>query len=174
MIDGRPSLLYFAWGPACLLGVACPALSRDSRLPLPAAELGAEHVSVIARNSQKAFHLEQVGQRAGVNVSVTPLSQIEDVSPVDLAISTLPGDIEQSLHLLSRTPHAALLDVAYSPWPSRRGTEWASSGGEIISGLRMLAHQALIQVRIFVHGNPFEKLPNEESVKRAMFESVSL
>jgi hypothetical protein len=38
----------------------------------------------------------------------------------------------------------------------------------------MLAHQALIQVRIFVHGNPFEKLPNEESVKRAMFESVSL
>lgn len=139
-----------------------------------AAELGAEHVSVIARNPQKAFHLEQVGQRAGVNVSVTPLSQIEDVSPVDLAISTLPGDIEQSLHLLSRTPHAALLDVAYSPWPSRRGTEWASSGGEVISGLRMLAHQALIQVRIFVHGNPFEKLPNEETVKRAMFESVSL
>ncbi|BDU10902.1 shikimate dehydrogenase [Aurantimicrobium sp. INA4] len=139
-----------------------------------AAELGAEHVSVIARTPQNAFKLEQVGQRAGVSVSVTPLSQIQTVSPVDLAISTLPGEVEQSLNQLSRVPHAALLDVAYSPWPSRRGTEWASLGGEVISGLRMLAHQALIQVRIFVLGNPFEKLPNEETVKTAMFEAVSL
>jgi shikimate dehydrogenase len=38
----------------------------------------------------------------------------------------------------------------------------------------MLAHQALMQVRIFVGGSPFEVLPEEEAVKSAMFASVGL
>ena len=139
-----------------------------------AAELGAEHISVIARTPQKAFFLETVGQEVGVNVTVHSLERIEEVNAVDVAISTLPGDVELSLSALARTNRATLLDVAYNPWPSSRGGEWASSGGEVVSGLRMLAHQALIQVRIFVNGSPFDELEHESVVKTAMFNAVNL
>lgn len=139
-----------------------------------AAELGAEHISVVARTPAKAFHLEQVGQRCGVNVTVHSLESMAEIASVDVAISTLPGDASMSLAELPRTSRATLLDVAYSPWPSVRAAEWSQGGGEVISGLRMLAHQALIQVRIFVTGSPFETLPREDEVIKAMFASVSL
>ena len=138
------------------------------------AELGAEHISVIVRTPQKAFYLETVGQDCGVNVSVHSFEHINEIAPVDVAISTLPGDVEQSLNSLPRTARATLLDVAYNPWPSTRGIQWSSAGGEVVSGLRMLAHQALIQVRIFVAGSPFGVLPDESAVKSAMFASVGL
>jgi shikimate dehydrogenase len=139
-----------------------------------AAELGAEHVSIIARSPHKAFYLETVGQECGVNVSVHSIEDLISISEVDVAISTLPGDVVQSLSPLSRTSQATLLDVAYSPWPSVRAGEWASAGGEVVSGLRMLAHQALTQVRIFVGGSPFDVLPDEVTVKNAMFAAVGL
>lgn len=139
-----------------------------------AAELGAEHVSIIVRTPDKAFYLESVGQECGVNVSIHSIEDIVLITEVDVAISTLPSDVVLSLSSLSRTDHATLLDVAYSPWPSVRAGEWASAGGEVVSGLRMLAHQALIQVRIFVGGTPFEVLPHEEEVKVAMFGAVGL
>ena len=138
------------------------------------AELGAEHISVVARTPEKAFYLEQVGQQVGVNVTVHSLGEMDTLSPVDVAISTLPGNVEFSLALLPRATRATLLDVAYNPWPSRRGTEWSQAGGEVVSGLRMLAHQAVIQARIFVNGSPFEELSNEDAVKTAMFASVGL
>ena len=109
-----------------------------------------------------------------MNVSVHSIEDISSISEVDVAISTLPGNVVQSLSSLSRTTQATLLDAAYSPWPSLRATEWASAGGEVVSGLRMLAHQALMQVRIFVGGSPFEVLADEEAVKSAMFASVGL
>jgi shikimate dehydrogenase len=38
----------------------------------------------------------------------------------------------------------------------------------------MLAHQALIQVRIFVSGSPIDVLPREVEIKNAMFAAVGL
>ena len=139
-----------------------------------AAELGAEHVSVLARTPTKAFTLEQVGQNCGVNVTVHQLHDMATLSPADVVISTLPGTVAVSLATLPRTDHATLLDVAYSPWPSARSAEWNVSGGEVVSGLRMLAHQALIQVRIFVSGSPLDVLPREVEIKNAMFKAVGL
>lgn len=138
------------------------------------AELGAEHISVFARTPSKAFYLEQVGQECGVNVSVHDLTNMEVVSPADAAISTLPGTVDLSLSTLPRTQRATLLDVAYNPWPSSRSAEWNLAGGEAVSGLRMLAHQALIQVRIFVTGSPVDVVPREDDVKLAMFNAVGL
>lgn len=139
-----------------------------------AAELGAEHISVVVRTPEKAFYLEQVGQQVGVNVTVHPIDSMDTLSPVDVAISTLPGNVELSLSSLARTARATLLDVAYNPWPSTRGVEWSQAGGEVVSGLRMLTHQALIQVRIFLTGSPFEELVHESDVKAAMFGAVGL
>lgn len=139
-----------------------------------AAELGAEHVSVLARTPAKAYFLEQVGQECGVNLTVHHLDDMPTLSPADVVISTLPGTVAVSLEQLPRIERATLLDVAYSPWPSSRSAEWNLAGGESVSGLRMLAHQALIQVRIFVTGSPVDVLPREEEIKNAMFAAVGL
>jgi shikimate dehydrogenase len=102
------------------------------------------------------------------------MNEMDILSPADVVISTLPGTVAVSLSSLARTQHASLLDVAYSPWPSARSAEWNVAGGESVSGLRMLAHQALIQVRIFVTGSPCEVLPREEEIQNAMFAAVGL
>ena len=54
-----------------------------------------------------------------------------------------------------------LLDVAYDPWPSDLATSWTSVGGTVVSGLEMLLHQAIAQVRIFVTGDEDGVLPHE-------------
>jgi shikimate dehydrogenase len=43
-----------------------------------------------------------------------------------------------------------------------------------ISGLEMLVWQAVIQIRIFIHGDGTAVLPDEESVVRAMRSSVGI
>lgn len=139
-----------------------------------ASEMGAEHISVLARTPEKAYFLEMVGQQCGVTVSIHSLGEMSLLSPAEIVISTLPGTVALSLDVLPRTAHATLLDVAYSPWPSSRSAEWNVAGGEAVSGLRMLAHQALVQVRIFVTGSPVDVLPREEEILHSMFEAVGL
>lgn len=141
------------------------------------AELGAENVVIIVRNVAKAAHLVDVGISLGVAVTIAEISAMADLAPVDLVISTLPGDVATSLQPLARTSSAVLLDVAYSPWPSVRGEEWSSAiggGGVVVSGRAMLAHQALMQVRLFHSGDVLRELPDESSVREAMFAAVGL
>jgi shikimate dehydrogenase len=41
-----------------------------------------------------------------------------------------------------------LLDVVYAPWPTRLAASWAGRGGPVLSGLDLLVHQAVLQVRL--------------------------
>ncbi len=141
------------------------------------AELGAERVTILVRNSARAQPLIAVGASVGVVVALHDIADLASVAPVDLAISTLPGDVTTSLASLPRVSRAALLDVAYNPWPSIRGDAWVAetpSGGIVVSGKAMLAHQALVQVRLFTQGDGSLSLPTEESVRKAMFHMVQL
>ena len=47
-----------------------------------------------------------------------------------------------------------LLDVVYGHWPTALAAAWERAGQPAASGLGMLLHQALLQVRIFVAGDP--------------------
>ena len=90
-------------------------------------------------------------------------------------ISTLPGGtaIDIPYPEAVRTG-AALLDVAYDPWPSALATSWADAGGTVVSGLAMLLHQAVAQVRVFVTGAEDGALPREAEVVAAMRSAVAL
>lgn len=155
---------------SAIIGAGATASSALAAL----AELGAEHVDVFARNVDKAQSLVSVSETFGTTMSIHPLDALAHVDAVDVAISTLPGTESLSLAPLQRAPGAVLLDVAYDPWPSARGVEWDVAGGSTVSGLRMLAHQAVHQVRLFVQGNAEAPLVNEEAMLRAMFEAVGL
>ncbi|QWT23349.1 shikimate dehydrogenase [Subtercola sp. PAMC28395] len=142
-----------------------------------AANLGAEQVTVAARSPHKTEEIVNVAARAGLVVSVVHLGDALTSDLVaDVTISTLPGGALQLApdDILAVPRGAVLLDVAYDPWPSVLGTAWRGAGGVTVSGLAMLAHQALGQVRIFVTGDPLLPLDREDEVFTAMKRAVGL
>lgn len=155
---------------AAIVGAGATASSAVAAL----AELGVEHIDVFARNIDKAQSLNAVSEYFGTTIAIRSLTDFVQIDPVSVVISTLPGTESLSLAELPREPRAALLDVAYDPWPSARGVEWDVAGGISVSGLRMLGHQAVIQARLYTSGDAGLPLPNEDIIRRAMFEAVGL
>ena len=101
------------------------------------------------------------------------IKTVEDLA--EIVISTVPGATEHGMAYPEPVRReAALLDVAYEPWPSELATAWDAVGGTVVSGLEMLLHQAIGQVRIFVTGDERGALPRELEVIAAMRASVGL
>ncbi len=131
------------------------------------ASLGARNVVVAVRTPATAAPLAVLGSRLGVAVELVTLGTHD--GSADAVISTLPGGAQSGATFASTT--GVLLDVAYDPWPSAIAAQWT---GSIVSGLEMLLHQAVAQVRIFVGGSAEFELPNEATVVAAMRVAVGL
>jgi shikimate dehydrogenase len=141
-----------------------------------AAMLGAERVLLSVRSIERSAWLEPLAHSLGLIIDIRPL-RIADrtVDIPDLVVSTLPGGTTADVLFTDSTRRrAVLLDVAYEPWPSALAQAWGDVNGTVVSGLSMLAHQALLQVRVFVLGDPLGPLENEEAVLAAMLEAVGL
>jgi shikimate dehydrogenase len=141
-----------------------------------AAELGAEKVVVAARSLERSVWLEPLAHSLGLMIQIRSLGQADRTLDVpDLVVSTLPaGAGADVLFTDSTRRRATLLDVSYDPWPSSFARAWSAVGGTVVSGLAMLAHQALLQVRIFVSGDPLQPLDDEADVLAAMLDAVGI
>lgn len=141
-----------------------------------AAELGAERVDVHVRDLTRSVWLEPLAHELGLMVRLRSLAQADRSLDIpQLVISTLPGGTRpEVVYTDSTRRRAVLLDVAYYPWPSALATAWGAVGGTVVSGLAMLVHQALLQVRIFVSGDPLEPLADEDAVLAAMLDAVGI
>jgi shikimate dehydrogenase len=140
-----------------------------------AAELGAISVSILARSPGKSEPLIALGRRAGLTVELVPFEDAARLQQPQLVISTLPGGpLPPVSYPASVRSRAALLDVAYEPWPSKLAAMWADAGSPVANGLSMLVQQALVQVRIFAFNDPFQPLEAEEDVLAAMLASAGL
>ena len=137
------------------------------------AELGANDVRVVLRRPEAAHVLIDIGHRLGLIVEALPIRDLVALEDADLVVSTVPGGSDlgaaPSAGLMRR---ALLFDVAYDPWPTTLAAQWLAAGGTVVDGLGMLLHQALLQVRVFVAGDPFTPLPDEASVLAAMRDSL--
>ena len=137
------------------------------------AQLGATRATVLARTPARASELVGLGSRVGVAVTARRLKTQEiHADTPQLVLSTLPAGADLLRFQRSTRERAALLDVAYDPWPSPLAQAWSAVGGTVISGLDMLIHQAVAQVRVFVHANPATPLPDEPAVLAAMRAAV--
>jgi shikimate dehydrogenase len=138
------------------------------------AQLGATRVLVTARTPENAQPLVALGATLGVDVVVRPWG-LEDRSLVvpDAIISTVPGGGNDLVFPEAVRAGSVLFDVAYEPWPSILSTQWDAVGGRVVSGLDLLVHQAVGQVRIFLAGDPDEDLPDEPAVLAAMRAAVA-
>ncbi|WP_246533143.1 shikimate dehydrogenase [Rathayibacter toxicus] len=139
-----------------------------------AAEMGAERVTVTVRAPERAVSLRPVASALGVLLDIRPFSAWSEGSVSPLVISTLPGGASDGLTVPEAVVAAStLFDVAYAPWPSSLARRWSAAGSPVVSGLGMLLHQALMQVRVFTGGDPTVSLPREEAVLEAMRAAIT-
>jgi shikimate dehydrogenase len=133
--------------------------------------MGAVSVAVSTRSPEKAAQLTALAERLGIELVVGGFDL--DVRDPDVVISTLPGGTVLNRELPEELRAAVpLLDVAYDPWPSALARSWQAVGGRVHSGLGMLVHQALMQVRVFVNRDPNLPLPDEHGVLSAMRSAI--
>jgi shikimate dehydrogenase len=137
------------------------------------AELGAREVEVVARRPEAVAALSALGAKVGVAVTAVPWDAPERPD-VPLTIATLPGGAEVTDAAADglATSGGFLLDVVYGHWPTALASAWERAGRGSTSGLGMLLRQALVQVRIFVTGEPDIPLDDEQAVLAAMRHAV--
>lgn len=154
---------------------------------LAARKLGAAKVTLLARNAEALSDLvtrfdgtSQQGSDTVLEVQAATFAGLAqevgaDGSPSQdvfagstLVISTLPGPASAALSLPVGAERTPLFDVAYDPWPSPLATRWRLAGGEAHAGLDMLIEQALVQIRIFVNGDPGAVLDDEDALRSVM------
>lgn len=153
---------------------------------LAARRLGARHVEVVARNVTAVSNLvarfgdtQEPGLETPMHMSGTLLPHVAHLlrepttEAATLVISTLPGTAARDLVLPDRVTAIPLFDVAYDPWPSPLAKRWREFGGEAHSGMGMLVEQAILQIRIFVNGDPGVPLVSEDRVRAAMNAAVA-
>ncbi|WP_349427542.1 shikimate dehydrogenase [Microbacterium sp. LWS13-1.2] len=132
-------------------------------------ELGVEEVDVVARRPEAVAPLAELGRRLGIAVRTVAFTA-SDHRAAELTIATLPGDApvtDAAADALARSG-GLLLDVVYGHWPTALSAAWDRADRVARSGLGMLLHQALLQVRIFRNGDPDAPLSNEAESLEAM------
>jgi shikimate dehydrogenase len=139
------------------------------------AQRGTREIVLVVRDVTRAETTAEVLRGCGATVTVVHQDAVSDALSPGLVVSTLPGGADFPLQLATALVQSSVLfDVAYHPWPSPAATLWLAEGATVISGLSMLVHQALHQIRWFVQGSGDQQLPNENAVLSAMKRSVGL
>ncbi|MFJ6652318.1 shikimate dehydrogenase family protein [Microbacterium sp. NPDC091313] len=149
---------------ARILGAGATATSALVAL----VELGARRVEVRARRPDAVAPLAALGAALGAEVVAAPFGAAAQVR-VDATVAALPGgtDLGPVAADLAATG-GPLVDVVYGRWPTPLSIAWEAAGDGAVSGLGMLLHQALLQVRIFVTGDARTALDAEPLVLAAM------
>ena len=119
------------------------------------AGLGVVDIVIAARNAAAADRLVDLGSRLRVATAYAELAapSLRDLADrCDVLVSTIPADAA-ARYAASLAGAPVLLDAIYDPWPTPLAQAVAERGGEVISGLQMLLHQAFSQVEQFT-GRP--------------------
>lgn len=125
------------------------------------AGLGVAEITIAARNAAAAARLVELGSRLGLATSLADVADEDGLRDLadrcDVLVSTIPADAAaRYAGALAGVP--VLLDAIYDPWPTPLARAVAERGGEVISGLQMLLHQAFSQVEQFT-GRPAPRTP---------------
>jgi len=136
--------------------------------------IGVKHVTLVVRSAQRSGRAVELATELGLVPVVHEISAIteelaEQLRQMPLVFSTLPPRAGDDWVPAVGSGTGILLDVAYDPWPSRLASSWQ---GQVISGLHMLVHQAVEQVRLFASEAWDEQ--RRVDVTNAMYDSLGL
>lgn len=119
--------------------------ATSASIALACRQLGATSVELRARDARRAEPTAAVIEALGLNVSVVPM-HVDVVESVDLLVSTVPGDAIAGREHEFVGAASAVYDVVYDPWPTAIGRSAQRDGTTLVTGIDLLAHQAVLQV----------------------------
>lgn len=129
---------------AGVLGAGATAASALVAL----AELGCYDVVLAARRPEATSGLVDLAGRLGLALEVVGWATAGSALDAPLVLSTVPaGGADGLVGGVSGRP-GVLFDVIYAPWPTPLAAGWLHEGGRVLSGLDLLVHQAVGQVRL--------------------------
>lgn len=130
-------------GTATILGGGSTALAA-----MAACAGVSDRVTVCMRRVERAGRLRAVASALDVEVSVVEWSETAGLLGAPLVLSTTPpGAADVWSASVPATP-GVLLDVVYRPWPTVLASAWRRRGGQVLSGVDLLVHQAVGQVAL--------------------------
>ena len=128
---------------------------RDPQRAIVLGSGGTAPSAVIARNRDKSARLLELGTDLGAATGFAEFTDpvtAELAAGADVVVSTIPADVAAG-YAQTFAGAPVLLDAIYDPWPTPLARVVSAAGGEVISGLQMLLHQAFSQVEQFT-GRP--------------------
>ena len=134
-------------GPVVVLGAGNTA----SSLIVAAASRGPHDLTILARAPERARHAVELAERCSMRARVLPLADAAIPAETALVINTIPGGAMPPVVLPPLGPAGpALFEAVYDPWPTPLASAWLDAGAPVVTGLDLLVHQAVLQVRRFV------------------------
>jgi shikimate dehydrogenase len=148
---------------AAVLGGGATARSALAAL----ARLAVPSVTAYVRRAEAGDDLRRTGEALGLPVDAAPWEDAAEALTCAVVVSTVPVGVADHLAADVGGSPGTLLDVVYDPWPTPLAASWAASGGAVASGLDMLLHQAVEQVRLMTG-----RVPPVDVMRAALDEAV--
>lgn len=111
-------------------------------------ELGVAAPTVVVRDPGRTGDLLAAARRLGVHPVIVGGFPAVALPDADVVISTLPPGAADAMTDGTIGNHTVVLDVVYTPWPTRFAAWAMASGCDVVSGLAVLLHQAAAQVEL--------------------------
>ncbi|MEW2548692.1 shikimate dehydrogenase [Streptomyces sp. NPDC047002] len=131
-------------GSAAVLGAGATASSALAAL----SGVCGGRVTAYVRSEARAAEMRQWGERLGVDVHTAPWERAAEAFGAELVIATTPAGAADALAGSVPPGPCTLFDVLYEPWPTPLAAAWYAAGGQVVSGLDLLVHQAALQVEL--------------------------
>ncbi|MGW0391337.1 shikimate dehydrogenase [Streptomyces sp. NPDC003042] len=127
---------------AAILGAGATASSALAAL----ARICTGEVTAYVRSRARADEMRRWGERLGVSVRTADWADAAEALTAPLVIATTPAGATDDLAPAVPAAPGTLFDVLYDPWPTALAAAWSQRGGELVGGLDLLVHQAVLQV----------------------------
>lgn len=103
-------------------------------------------ITVFVRSQARAEEMRGWGERLGVAVTIADWADAAEALRAPLVIATTPAGSTDALAEAAPIGPGVLFDVLYEPWPTGLAAAWQRRGGQVVGGLDLLVHQAVLQV----------------------------
>ncbi|MFF2524479.1 shikimate dehydrogenase [Streptomyces liangshanensis] len=135
---------------AAILGAGATASSALAAL----ARVCAGPVTAYVRSEARAAEMRGWGTRLGVDVRTADWTDAAGALDAPLVVATTPAGASDALAGQVPERPGTLFDVLYDPWPTALAAAWSARGGQVVGGLDLLVHQAVLQVEMMTGSGP--------------------
>lgn len=105
-------------------------------------------VRAYLRDPGRGGELAAVAERVGVALGVRPWDRAVADLHAPLVVNTTPAGAADALAAGVPSRPGVLFEVLYHPWPTPLAHAWTQRGGQVIDGVALLVHQAVLQVEL--------------------------